>query len=97
MIYYIDVVKDANGIFRINKIINQETGEFVSLIDFLTQDGIVFVNNLDIAFMELIKQLLKMKYRNVFNAEKKNSFHLFIVAENVCKLELCMIAVKFLR
>ena len=82
MLYILNVVKE-NSIYKLKNIINQSTGEILSLIDFLCLDGIVYVNNLDFAFMEICKKLIELKYKNVFKAQKNNQFS-FVYKNGEC-------------
>ena len=74
MIYNINVKKDKSNIFKIENIIDQETGEVITLEQLLSLSGTIFVSNLNIAFFEIIKKLKNLKFRNVYNATKKNQF-----------------------
>lgn len=73
MLFYFNAVKN-NNIYKLDKIINLSTGEIISLVDFIALKGKVFCNNLDISFMEIIKELKKQKYKNVFSVTKNKQF-----------------------
>lgn len=96
MLYYIETEKQ-NNIYRIKHIINQATGEIISLLDFLMQTGNVYVNNLNFAFMEIIKELLKLKYRNVFDAKKPGQFSFAYKGGECLQIKVVKDAVKTLR
>lgn len=83
MIYDIIVNKNKNGVFNDITIINQETGEIVDLAHFLSLSGHVYVNNLNFAFMVIVKMCIKCGLKNTLNAKFKNEFS-FIYKNGEC-------------
>ena len=65
MIYNINVKKDKSNIFKIENIIDQETGEVMTLEQLLSLSGTIFVSNLNIDFLKIDKEKKKLKFRNV--------------------------------
>ena len=70
-------------IYKIDRIIDQETGEIITIDDILSLEGNIYVNDLDIAFLSLILELKKRKLTNVFNVSKNNQFS-FYYASGEC-------------
>ena len=58
MLYLLNAVKN-NNIYKLKNVVELSTGEILKPVDFLALNGKVFCNNLDIAFMEIIKLLLR--------------------------------------
>ena len=75
MLYYFNAVKN-NNIYKLENVVDLSTGEILTPVDFIALNGLAYCNNLDVAFMEIIKLLLKQKYRNVFVCEKAKQFSL---------------------
>lgn len=71
------LTKLEKGFIRIDAIVDQETGEVVTLKELLTHTGVIYVSNLNRAFFELITMLKKLKYTNVYSVSKKNQFSFF--------------------
>lgn len=71
------ITKSKNGFMKIEAIINQETGEVITINELLANTGIIYVSNLSRSFFELIMMLKKLKYRNVYSITKKNQFSFF--------------------
>ena len=82
MLFYFNAVKH-NNIYKLKNIVDVSTGEFISLVDFVALKGKVFCNNLDICFMEIVKELKRQKYKNVFKITKNNQFS-FIYKNGEC-------------
>ena len=64
MIFDIVTHQNKNGVFDNITIINQETGEVVDLAHFLSLNGQIFVNNLNYAFMLIVKMCIKCGFKN---------------------------------
>lgn len=83
MIFDIVTHQNKNGVFDNITIINQETGEVVDLAYFLSLNGQVFVNNLNYAFMLIVKMCIKCGFKNTLDAKLKNEFS-FIYRNGEC-------------
>lgn len=77
MIFNIITKTDKKGLIIIDYMINQETGEIVTIKDLLEYTGIVYVSNLNKSFFEIIKELKRLKFKNVYAITKKNQFSFF--------------------
>lgn len=73
MLYDLAVEK-INNIYHLQAIIEQETGEVISLEDFINLKGNIFVSNLNVAFFDIIQFLKSKKYRNVFKVHKNGQY-----------------------
>lgn len=65
---------DKNNIFRVVKVIDEETGEALEIEEFLKKTGAILVNDLSCAFFEIYKVLKKMGYQSVFEIKKPKQF-----------------------
>ena len=82
MLYILHAEKE-NNIFRLKNIIDQETGENLTFNEFINLNGIIYVNNLNITFTEIIKKLMNSGFKNVYKATKKKQFS-FIYKSGEC-------------
>ena len=76
-------LKKENSIFKIDFLLDQETGEILTLDNLINLSGVVFCSNLDTAFIYIVKNLIKNGFKNVFQAEKENQFS-FVYKNGEC-------------
>lgn len=105
MLYYFNAVKN-NNVYKLENIIDLSTGEILAPVDFIALTGKAYCNNLDVAFMDLIKLLIKLKYKNAFVCTKAKQFS-FVYKNGEClgidirhsnnkELRICSFEKKFL-
>lgn len=70
----IEATPNLAGLYRINNIFDQVTGESLTLVDLIKQNGVVFTNELSHSFFEICQQLNVMGYRSTYSAEKANQY-----------------------
>lgn len=107
MIYILNIKKNESNIYELVNVIDQETGEIIEIEEFIKLNGNVFVSNLDVAFMEIIKLLFKLGYHNDYKATRKKFFsfmyksgeclQISIVHENKTTLRIVNFEKKFLQ
>ena len=107
MLYILNALKNENNIYKLKNIIKQETGEILTVNQFLKLENNIYVSNLNIAFMEIIKALFRLGYKNDFKADKKKYFNFMyksgeclqinITHENNKKLHIINFEKKFLQ
>lgn len=88
MLYILNALKNDNNIYKLQNIIKQETGEILTIEEFLKLEGNAYCDNLNIAFMELIKVLFNLGYKNDFKADNKKYFNFMYKAGECLQINI---------
>lgn len=97
--------KDKKGYYKLESILDVETGEIVTIDQIISDIGKIYVQNLNIGFCQIIAELKKLHYKNVYVAEKKGQYS-FTYSNGQCHdiriysdhlVRLCNYSTKFMQ